>query len=353
MAGAARMRVESRDAVLWSIDSDSQCRVKIQGSNQLITAHFPRNQKARPSWMRVGNAVRITHRGGVRGYVEVSGQGRAIPQPVSGGALPSPGTTADGVIEGMIVSETVPLSNGVLISAGRYRINGTIYGYQGQEDGFPIMSTPSSVVMGAAPTPTLGDLAFQLDNAPATGYFRYDLVVIGADRQVDYVTGTPATSNPPMPAVPSDHILLRHVLRVAGDTTITNERIGAYWTTPRATSVTLAYTTPMAWSNITDTPETNITATVRDQYGRTINAPSTGWRITCQKIVGTGQLYSAGSGYDADEVETSLMYGNSTTFKYQRDQTTTEAQPFMMVTVLSQPPLRAFVLDMVLSPQIT
>ena len=347
----AKRRVESRDGVLWSIDSDSSCRVKIQGSNELVTCHFPRNQKARPSWLRIGNAVRISHRSGVRGYLEVSGQGRAIPQPVLGSSLPPPGTTFDGIIEGMVVSATEPATNNVLISPGRYRINGTIYNFNGLETGWPMMAEPS-MEMGVAPAAQMGDLGFGLGDAPAAGYFRYDLVVTGADRAINYVTGTPATSNPPMPGVPADHILLRHILRVAGDTGIPSERIGAYWTTPRPTTVTLEYTTPFAWSEIDDTPETTITARVRDQYGRTINAPSSGWSVTFQKLIGTGQVYSSYSGYDADEVEKPLISNSSTSFAYQRDQTITEIQPFFMVTIECTPPLNAFVLDMILSPQI-
>jgi hypothetical protein len=348
---SVRRRIESRDGVLWSIDSDSNCRVKIQGSNELVTAHFPRNQKARPSWLRVGNAVRISHRGGVRGYIEVSGQGRAIPQPVLGGALPTPGSTANGIITGMVVSETTPPTNNVVVAPGTYRINEIIYSFNGFEIGWPMMAEPT-MEMGFAPATQMGDVGFNLEAAPTTGYFRYDLVVVGADQVIDYVTGTPTTSNPPMPAIPSDHILVRHILRVAGDTTIPDERIGAYWTTPKATSVTLTYTSLFAWSTTNDYPETNIVATVLDQYGRVISAPSGGWRVVCQKVLGAGKVYSAYSGYSETEVETSL-FGGSTTFKYQRDQTTTEIRPYMMVTVECQPPLRAFVLGMILGFQVT
>ena len=78
-------KTEMRDAVLWDIDwSNYVARVKIQGSNQLITAHFPRNWKKQPYWCKEGNAVRIIHRSGVRGYVEIAGEGRAIPSPVQG-----------------------------------------------------------------------------------------------------------------------------------------------------------------------------------------------------------------------------------------------------------------------------
>jgi len=349
---ATEQRVESRDGVLWAIDSDSSCRVKIQGTDKLITCHFPRNQYARPSWLKIGNAVRIVHRGGNRGYIEVVGQGRAIPQPTLGGSLPPPGVTSDGVISGMIVSATVPATNNVVISPGTYRINGTVYYFSGLEEGWPMMAEPS-MEMGVAPVHLMGDLGFGLEAAPAAGYFRYDLVVIGADRVIDYITGVPATSNPPMPAVPSDHILLRFILRVAGDTSIPSERIGIYWTEPKATSVTLDYTTPFAWSNSTSTPEKTITVNIKDQYGRAFSAPSTGWKVTAYKIVGTGQLYSSYSEYQTDTVEMHMLYGSSTSFRYQRDQTVGEVQPYMMVTVECQPPLRAFVLDLTLAPQIT
>jgi len=345
---SSKSRVESRDGVLWAIDSDSSCRVKIQGSNELITCHFPRNQKARPSWLRIGNAVRISHRGGVRGYLEVSGQGRAIPQPVLGSALPPAGTTADGIIEGMVVSATEPPSNSVLISAGRYRINGTIYNYLGENTGYPLMTADSTIVMGSVPVMGLGVPSFELAAPPAEGYFRYDLIVIGADRVTDYITGTPATSNPPMPGVPANHILLNFILWVGGEATITSERIGILWTVPRATSLTTTSDAEFPWSESDDTPETDISVQFRDQYGRLISAPSTGWKVTFTKIIGTGQVYSATTGYDADEASKTVLSGSSASFKYQRDQLATEVQPYFMLTVESSPPLHAFVMNMTL-----
>ena len=77
-----RRRSESRDAVVWDFDDANKIvRCKIQGSNEYILCHYPRNWQTLPSWCRRGNAVRIAHKGGIRGYMEVIGHGRAIPTP--------------------------------------------------------------------------------------------------------------------------------------------------------------------------------------------------------------------------------------------------------------------------------
>lgn len=101
-----RLKVESRDAVLWSVDWDNRiCNVKIQGSNELVAAHFPQNLTALDIFMKPGNAVRIAHRGGNRGYIEVVGHGMAIPTPVTGDSHPATSDLADGVVSGLTISE--------------------------------------------------------------------------------------------------------------------------------------------------------------------------------------------------------------------------------------------------------
>jgi len=98
-----RMRAtsESRDAIVWDVDASNYLvRCKIQGSNEYILCHYPRNWQTLPPWLKRGNAVRIAHRGGIRGNLEVVGHGRAIPTPVSGDQFPSPQCQPDGVITG-------------------------------------------------------------------------------------------------------------------------------------------------------------------------------------------------------------------------------------------------------------
>ena len=80
-----RDKTESRDAIVWDIDeSNFLVRCKIQGSNEYILCYYPRNWQTLPPWCKRGNAVRIAHRGGIRGNLEVIGNGRAIPTPIAG-----------------------------------------------------------------------------------------------------------------------------------------------------------------------------------------------------------------------------------------------------------------------------
>lgn len=82
-------RIESREGIIWSIDEDKQvCYVKIQNSDTSIVAHFPRNWKTIPYWLKPRMAVRIGHLSGNRGYIEVLGEGRAIPEPTAGEVMP-------------------------------------------------------------------------------------------------------------------------------------------------------------------------------------------------------------------------------------------------------------------------
>src|SRR5512137_812697 len=99
-----RLKTETRDAIVWDIDYlNYVAKVKIQGSNEYVMAHFPRNWKETPYWLKKGNAVAIRHREGVKGYIEVIGEGRAIPTAVSGSSMPEPDTLPDMIISGLTV----------------------------------------------------------------------------------------------------------------------------------------------------------------------------------------------------------------------------------------------------------
>ncbi len=93
---------ETWDAILWDVDMTKRtCRVKIQGSDNLITARFPSNWADVPHWMKVGNAVRIVHRGGIRGKIELVSDGQVVPTAIVGGSQTPPGEDGgDGVLSG-------------------------------------------------------------------------------------------------------------------------------------------------------------------------------------------------------------------------------------------------------------
>ncbi|MEM5769674.1 MAG: hypothetical protein AAGU32_15480 [Bacillota bacterium] len=123
---ATKQAAESRDAVLWDVLlTERVCRCKIQGSSELIIARFPQNWATVPEWAKPGQAVRIAHRGGIRGYIEVVGFGRAIPTPVSGSATPTPDTPDNVILAGCLL-KAMPQTPGmsVYVTTGRARFSG-------------------------------------------------------------------------------------------------------------------------------------------------------------------------------------------------------------------------------------
>lgn len=345
---ANKKTVESRDSVLWSIDTGGVCRVKIQGSDEMIVAHFPRNMTTRPTWLRVGNAVRISHRGGVRGYIEVIGPGRAIPSPSSGNSLPPSGATGDGIIWGMLVTATEPPTEGVMISNGAFRINQVTYYYNGEAAGFVIMQDPPLMTMGTQPMVPMGQSSFVIDmegsEAPPVGQFRYDIIVIGIDSQTHYIVGTASSGEPVAPVVPADHILLATILRVGGDESITQNRINTEYTVPVPTDAYATYPGEVPYT----TKSFSMTMHVVDQYGRAISSSwsGSGWKFTLEKIYGTGEVYSSDDGWDWTEVS-QMTYGSSSCgFSYRRDEgIPVEVAPMFFVTIGTPSPLYIPIMD--------
>jgi hypothetical protein len=326
---------ELYEGVLWSVDTTTQtCRVKIQGSNTQIVAHYPRNLDEIPSWLRAGNSVRLAYRSGIRGYIEVAGPGRAIPTPVSGSALPDTSGLSDGIVSGLIVTAVDPPVDGVLVSAGTYRIDGTVYSSVGYTGSYIVMDDPAPMVMGQTPYVPMGTQYLLASAAPASGLFRYDAYVIGTNGVIDYITGVEVASNPAKPSVPASHVLLAYILRVGGDTSITTERIYATWTTPVPTGLTVTAVDEFPWDEEDDFPETDVKVDITNQYGTAISN-ATGWTMKLTMIVGTGQVWSGDTGYNATEVSQSLVGVSTYTFKYQRNQTVTEINPYLQVTLES------------------
>lgn len=331
-------RDETRDAILWDIDTvNNIARVKIQGSNELVIAHYPRNWKAIPYWLKPGGAVRIIHRSGVRGYVELAGEGRAIPTAVTGASTPTTGTGADGIIATdatgtyLSISETDPESMAVLIYGGTYRINNTVYDTNPPPLDYITMSNPAPMVMGCGTVMGSKALKIQINTAPSAGNFRYDLICVGIDNIIDYIAGT-ASSTPVKPSVPADHIAINYILVQGSVTEIYDHDVGAIWVAPVPTTLNIVLgDAEFAWDAGDDYPETTIAVTVKDQYGNTISASPDQYTITLTKSYGTGQVYSSDSGWDNDTVS-QPCYSNYT-FKYKRDQTTTEHSPTFTITL--------------------
>jgi hypothetical protein len=106
--GMIQQRVESRDAILWDVQTDvRRARVKIQGSSTLVVAYYPENWEATPVWMKPGNAVRISHTGGVRGRIELVGHGTLIPTPIEGDTGTITTTLPDAILSGLQITPVI------------------------------------------------------------------------------------------------------------------------------------------------------------------------------------------------------------------------------------------------------
>jgi hypothetical protein len=304
----ARIRTESRDAVLWAIDWNNRiCNVKLQGSNELVTAHFPQNVATIMPFMKPGNSVRIAHRGGHRGYIEVIGHGMSIPTPVSGDAHPDTSGLADGVITGLTTSPTSPASMAVVIAEGTYRINETVY--------------------------TLSGLAssYSLDAAPGSSQWRYDCFYADTAETVTYLKGTASSGEPTKPTLPADTVLIgNYILVWDGVTEVSGQNIGMLWAARTFSSAYISASDTMSWDAGDNYPETNVQVIMWCQYGWALSGD---YDITLNKLVGTGQIYSGDTGYHATQVTQSVTGGSSYTFKYQRDQTVTETSPVLQANI--------------------
>lgn len=289
---------ELRDAIVYDVAEASRyCRVRIQGSNTLIRAWFPENWEAKPSFVRVGNAVRISHPGGSKsGRVEVVGHGFLLPSMVAGGTAPATPEVPDAVLTGCVVSAAVPAVMGGVVSAGTYRIDGVIYSLSGLEmDDLTVEMDRLDIEMDGVGS------TFTLSAAHAT-YFRYDSICVGADGVIDVVSGPNfaynASTVPDPPAAPADHIRLGWVLVYPNMTTVTAADINRTFSYPTPTELRVVVAEQeLEWTNMS----TTITVSMRDQYGNRIAHSGTGWNVTITWNYGNGTLTVDGTAHDESE----------------------------------------------------
>lgn len=339
----AERRVETRDAIVWDIDWTSYtCRVKIQGSAEYVRAHFPRNWKKRPYWLQRGNAVMIRHRQGVRGYIEVFGEGRAIPTPVEGPALPTPQAQPDMVLYGCTVSESTPPEMGVLVASGAYRIDGTTYYLNPTQQGYVEMDDPGTMIMGSADIMGFGLSSVALDAAPTTvGYWRYDALAVGIDGEIDYIKGVESTT-PVKPAIPANHLQIgSYILIQYNDTSVDHSNIGALWVQKNPTTVEVT----ISGANIDangyfdyvggggyPNPECTVRVAILDQYGEAMVTTTNGFTATLAIDSGTGEVWSTTSGWSGTSV--SQSFTSYYDFKYRREEDASpEISPILKATL--------------------
>lgn len=277
--------IETKNAILWDhLPAQRICRVKIQGSDKYVIAYYPEGWHMVPYWLKPGAPVRIAHVGGIRGRIEVVGIGQTIPT-TTGSALPEPDDDIDSIINGLNVTQ-IPNSPqmAVMVYVGEYRIDGVIYTLT------PIkMSATSNYIFGMGGAMDQVAAVVDIDAAPSTGYFRYDLIVVGTDGIVDYVKGDVSDTSP---EVPEGHIQLAKILITSETTAIYNDNIGKLWTERVPTKLNIEYTgvgQEMDWGEI----YSGIEVTVLDQYGGVLNrnpADDKAWYMTLTFLSGNGQI---------------------------------------------------------------
>lgn len=295
---------ELRDAIVYDVNEASRyCRVRIQGSNTLIKAWFPENWEAKPSFVRVGNAVRISHPGGSKsGRVEVVGHGFQLPTMVAGGVAPATPEPGDTVLTGCVVSAADPAVMGGMVSAGTFRIDGVIYSLIGLEmDDVTVEMDRLDLEMDGVGS------AFTLTAASAT-YFRYDSICVGADGVVDVVKGSNfaynASTIPDPPAAPADHIRLGWVLVYPNMTAVTAADINRTFSYPAPAELRVTVADQeLAWAE----SSTTITVSMRDQYGNYIAHSGAGWNVTITWNHGNGTLTIDGVEHDESEGSVSFL----------------------------------------------
>jgi len=385
-----RKRTESRDAIVWDFDDTNKIvRCKIQGSNEYILCHYPRNWQTLPSWCKRGNAVRIAHKGGVRGYMEVIGHGRAVPTPVSGDQFP----TAQALYNGILTGGAVNPYGGMSIKIGptTFRIDGTTYNnlidttnvveyvsldailenqglratgldaileLQGLRstglDAELLPDKSEQVGLDAEiQTPDITNntgldaflqtdsVSVTLDTAPSSPEFRYDVIIIGTDNVIEVVKGT-ASTLATVPATPADHVKLAHVLVLGDMTEITDGEINSLWE-PRAISPNVEWVPSNGTGVINvseqfvfhvsiDYPTCQLTVTFPDQYGWDY---SRNYTLTFSMLTGSGGILQNDGTYSQDSVEKKIIGGTSYTLYYQRNQLlgVAEQSPIIDVTI--------------------
>ena len=312
VTGNVEGHVETRDAILWDTPPTQRlCRIKIQGSNTLITAHYPENWEQTPLWLKPGNAVRVTHVGGIRGRIEIVGHGQVVPTPVAGTAAPTPTVGPNVILTGCLPLQMPTPDMSIQVTAGTYRIAGIIYTLSGAWLMGSGELMGSGIIMGS-----IGEV-IAIDAAPGTpGTARYDLITVGADQVLDYTAGTPSTA-PVMPTTPASHIKIAHILVTYGTTAITQAMINATYTVPAATRLVISIDdADLAWAELT----THVNVQVLDQYGNGIISTTPGYYVTLSFLSGNGTLSSTEDGNSTTAVSQHLGGSDNYDFTYTRDQ---------------------------------
>jgi hypothetical protein len=310
------------DAILWQVDTiRKKAIVKIQGTNENVIAHFPRNWKEYPYWLKPRNAVRIIWREGHRGYIEIAGEGRAIPTPVEGPTFPEVSAPGDHWITGGLLLPSSPESLNLIATGGTYVIDGETYFYNPelQVGGTQIiMDDPAHMIMGSGNytmSMGTGQYTVTIDEAPPCYRYRYDAFVVGTDGVIDYLKGVEAANNPSKPIIPGGHILIGDYILVKPNVTqILAENIGEEWVEASISQIIVTYNEG-SWNGQTgrdgdSEPIVSFSWRIYDQYGCTARAPSGSISVEVFGIPSVGEVSLSSLGPWTDSFLTSGLSGS-------------------------------------------
>jgi len=305
------LRTEMRDAQVYDIDPvNHTCRVKIQGTSILVVAHYPENWESTPQYLKVGNAVLITHVGGNHGRIEIAGHGILIPSPITGDIGDGVITPTDKVLTGLTLAVTTT-GTGVVVMAGTFELAGVIYTVPAIDmTGYGVYPTPPYVNRDHIAA------VFDVGNG---GAYRYDSFFVGANLTIDKVNGSQAT--PPLfPTAPGNHLLLGWLFRTASNI-INQANVNKYYTVSVVSQITMT----IADDELTvGQLSTSITINILDQYGNGVSN-SNGWTVVLSFSIGNGTLSFGGESSTSSVTGTTT--GSSLSFTYTRFNDETDSSP--------------------------
>jgi hypothetical protein len=231
---------EGRDAIVDEVHVvERYALIRIQGSDTLIHAPWAENWEQAPSFLRVGNAVRIYHPQGNPNKIEITGNANSIPTPVGSiSVLPTQPSTEDAIISGCVATAGSAMI--LTVTAGTYRVDNVVYSLVSDD--------------------------VTISTAPTSPDYRVDMISVGASGVIQYTVGTPHATDPANPTLPSDEVLIAYVVVPYEETVILQGWIGQGWTELTLVAfIATMDTFEMIWSYGAD----NIgTITLRNQYGK-------------------------------------------------------------------------------------
>lgn len=310
-----------RDGIVWDIDTTNKlASVRIQGSNTNIKAIYSRVTHERPGFLKKGSCVRIRFKRGNHGYVEIIGEGRSIPTPVDGTSDLPVRSSVNAILSGFDITEINPLNMNYRVSGGTFRYNNQIYSFTSVGDEYYLMQDPPILVMGADPVvmgTSFGNIT--IPTAPAAGYGRYDLIVVGIDGIVDVVEGTPAllSVEPTMPSTPSGHVKINHIFIYAGQTEVDESMVGKNWSAPIAQNITAVISGDVDADDhvlLQDGATATIVLSATDQYGQVFDGNNA--TITMTLETNDGEVSGSLTGIRSDYAQS--RYNSNVSFSYIR-----------------------------------